>query len=181
MSLALENLCDPQHQSCCIPEDVCSQPSSPLFSQNHDCLCCFPPAFWAPEVWKSPAGITQNMPHARGTLGSFSWQRLTGYWPGCLSFPTQDWHWPLQLVLPIISCCPSATLPCSLCSQLTWSLLALATCQDTSQQPPRCFSCSEKLYRAGRDHSLRKKLVLWKDVLLSPPSQNTQKNDTSGK
>lgn len=83
------------------------------------------------------------MPHARATLGSFSWQRLTGYWPGCLSFPTQDWHWPLQRVLPIISCCPSVTLPCSLCSQLTWSLLALATCQDTSQQPPRCFSCSE--------------------------------------
>jgi len=101
------------------------------------------------------------MPCSHATPGCFPWCRLAGgaadYQPGCLQLPCAGLALATSASPIHHQLLPRAMLPCSLCSQLKWSLLAIATCQHTSQQPPRCFSCSEKLCRAIMDHGLRKK------------------------
>lgn len=123
MILALENLCDLQNQSCCLPEHTSNQPWPPPSSRGHECPCCFPPALWAPEAPKSPAGIAQHVPLPFHTQGSSSWRRFAGgavdYRPGCLQLPCA---W-LALATPASpihhQLLPPATLPCSLSSQQT--------------------------------------------------------------
>lgn len=108
------------HMSCCLPEHTSNQPWPPPSSRGHECLCWFPSALWAPEVQQSPAGIAQHMPHSYTTPELFHGEGLLEAQltisQVASSFPVQGWHWPLQLVPSVTSCCPWPRCPAAFAS-----------------------------------------------------------------
>lgn len=180
MILALENLCDLQNQSCCLPEHTSNQPWPPPSSRGHECLCCFPPALWAPGAQKSPAGIAQHVPLPFHTQGSFSWRRFAGgaadYRPGCLQLPCAWLALATRASAVHHQLLPPATLPCSLSSQQT-NVVSAGCCL-----LPGHISAAPKvlqLFReAGHSHKgsqPEKKLSSERMVFFCPPSKQTKK------
>lgn len=101
--LALKTSHDIQDHSCCLAE--------PPSSWAHECLCCFPWAYWAQKVQRSPAPIAQVL------------QSLSHCW-GSLKLPMWGWCWLLCLVPPVTHSCLSYTalhpvLPAVLMALLT--------------------------------------------------------------